>query len=76
MAEIRFYKEDEQELNPGWRFFHGVVSIGNSEFEFALIRPINIDKGMESSSCETTWIDKTPENSKELEMLIVQQSRK
>ena len=76
MTEIRFYKEDEQELNPGWRFFHGVVCIGNSEFEFTLIIQIENVKGKESFRGETTWIDKTPENSNELEMFIVEQSRK
>ena len=76
MTEIRFYKEEEQELNPGWRFFHGVVCIGNSEFEFTLINQLKSDGGKESCAREITWIDKTPENSKELEELIIEQSRK
>ncbi len=76
MTEIRFYKEDEQELKPGWRFFHGVVCIGNSEFEFILISPKKHDVGEESHESEITWIDKIPENIEELEILIVEQSRK
>ena len=76
MTEIHFYKEDEQELSPCWRFFHGVVSIGNREFEFTLINQIKSDGVKESCAFEITWIDKTPENIKELEILIVEQSRK
>ena len=76
MTEIYFYKEDEQELSPGWRFFHGVVCIGNSEFEFTLIKQLKSDGKKESCAREITWIDKTPENSKELEELIIEQSRK
>ena len=76
MIEIRFYKEDEQELSPCWRFFHGVVNIGNREFEFILISPNKHDVGEESRESEITWIDKIPENSEELELLIVEQSKK
>lgn len=76
MIEIRFYKEDEQELSPGWKFFHGVVNTGNREFEFTLINQLKSDGEKESCAREITWIDKTPENSKELEELIIEQSRK
>lgn len=76
MIGIRFYKEDEQELRPGWRFFHGVVSIGNKEFEFTLISQPKKDGGRESCASEIRWIDKVPENSEELELLIIEQSRK
>ncbi len=76
MTEIRFYKEDEQELKPGWKYFHGIVSIGNREFEFTLINQLKSDGEKESCAREITWIDKTPDNSKEFEKLIVEQSRK
>ena len=76
MTEIRFYKEDEQELKPGWRFFHGVISIENREFEFILINQLLSDGGKESCASEISWIDKTPENSKGFERLIIEQSRK
>lgn len=70
-ARIFFDKEESDErTDNGWNWFYGKLRIDGKVFPFSLCEMNTDVGGQNTTATEITWVEGTPENSKQIETEI------